>query len=63
MGGLNNQIDQTFATIEMCSCQMYISMWMQRASIDIYSNFRILVTDYAYLTDIIVIEPCSFRVI
>jgi len=62
MDGLSTQMDQTFASFEVSSISITTTMWMQTACMDLNCFIRVAVTDYAYLTDVVVIDPCSLLV-
>ncbi len=61
LGGLS-QMDQPVAKFEMSMSSFLLNMWWQRASIEWSSFVQLSVVDYAYLTDITVIDPVNVQV-
>jgi len=56
------QLDQPFAKLEFSMSTFYLNIWWHKATIDIASFARLTVVDYAFLTDVNVIEPFELQV-
>ncbi|CAG7726003.1 unnamed protein product [Allacma fusca] len=53
--------DQPFATLELNTNTLLVSLWLLKCKLDYNSYLKFSVTEYSYLTDVPVMEPFTFQ--